>query len=277
MTSSTSNEVNEVLAALASAASIAARCAIVSPHPDDETIGAGGVLWRMRELVIICLTDGAPFDSSLWPARYPNRETYAAIRRRELSAALEAGGATNARVTHLDCVDQTCATNMFALAHEVADCLFEARPDVVLVTPYEGGHPDHDSAALVARAAIELLHRRGAARPLLVEMTSYHCRAGRVESGEFLGGGPSLSRTLNPRDQARKRRMFSAHASQAAILTGFGTNVERFRAAPAYDFTKPPHSPPLHYENLGWPMTARRWCELAEAALMELGLTLKAS
>jgi N-acetylglucosamine malate deacetylase 2 len=47
-------------------------------------------------------------------------------------------------------------------------------------------------------------------------------------------------------------------------------DVERFRPAPVYSFTEPPHPGKLFYENFDWGMTAERWRRLAAEALEEL-------
>jgi hypothetical protein len=48
--------------------------------------------------------------------------------------------------------------------------------------------------------------------------------------------------------------------------------VERFRPAPAYDFTAPPHEGKLFYECFDWGMNGARFRELAAGAMEELGL-----
>jgi hypothetical protein len=77
---------------------------------------------------------------------------------------------------------------------------------------------------------------------------------------------------LSADDAERKRRMLDAFATQRATLAPFGVGEERFRVAPAYDFTRPPHAGGLHYEQYPWGMTQRRWRRLARAARRELGL-----
>jgi hypothetical protein len=47
-------------------------------------------------------------------------------------------------------------------------------------------------------------------------------------------------------------------------------DYERFRAAPAYDFTVSPHTGRLHYEHCNWGMTAERWREFARIAQIRL-------
>ena len=66
--------------------------------------------------------------------------------------------------------------------------------------------------------------------------------------------------------------MLDCFVSQRDLLAAFGTKVERFREAPDYDFTKPPHLGELHYERLGWGITGEIWRQHAAAALDALGL-----
>ena len=65
--------------------------------------------------------------------------------------------------------------------------------------------------------------------------------------------------------------MISCFASQLHMLRNFPVDVERFRPAPAYDFTSAPHPGRLYYENFDWGVTGERWRRLAEEALRTLG------
>jgi hypothetical protein len=54
------------------------------------------------------------------------------------------------------------------------------------------------------------------------------------------------------------------------MLSQFTTDVERFRTAPAYDFTVPPHDGRLHYENFDWGVTGHEWRRNARETLRRL-------
>lgn len=137
------------------------------------------------------------------------------------------------------------------------------KPDILITHPYEGGHPDHDSAALIARLATASMEPEQ--RPLLVEMTSYHVRNSQCVNGVFLN--PQLEQELcidlSPTERERKLSMFAAYASQKLVLSSFGVDCECFRNAPHYDFSRPPHEGKLWYECMGWEMTGEHWRALA--------------
>lgn len=252
---------------LANATSASLRIAVLAAHPDDETIGASALLARFPASVIY-LTDGAPRDSRLWPPDFHgSREEYALLRRAEAERALLHVGVPPERIHGLEATDQEAIFIAGALVRNLTELLAAIDADLLITHPYEGGHPDHDSAALVAHLALTHLNLDQA--PLLFEMTSYHARDCRCVTGEFLN--PNAQQEfcvdLSPAENERKRQMFAAHASQRLVLSAFSTDRERFRRAPDYDFSQPPHQGKLWYECMGWQMTGEQWCALAAQSI----------
>ncbi|MCC6558254.1 MAG: PIG-L family deacetylase [Polyangiaceae bacterium] len=265
---------------------------VVAAHPDDETVGAGGILPHLPGCFLVHLTDGAPRDPGLrgegfdgargggrrQATRSPecppdDRAAYAGARREELSRALALAGVRRGRAVGLGAIDQEAPMEIARLAREVEAALEERLAAVVITHPYEGGHPDHDAAAVIVRAAVERLRRRRGRAPAIVEMTSYHAGERGLVTGAFLRGAEEvITVRLGAADAERKRRMLACFATQRRVLAAFEVGVERFRLAPRYDFGRAPHEGPLHYERLGWPMSGARFRELAGEALRALGL-----
>jgi len=252
---------------------LSGRVLLLAAHPDDEVIGAGAQLpqWKDR-IFILHATDGAPRNPRFAAeAGFESPAEYAAERHRELLWALSLAGVVPFR--QLPIADQDAMLHLPELTSAIAAVVDELQPDCILTHPYEGGHPDHDSCAFAARAAL-LLSR---AQPVLVEFTSYHAGPEGVETGEFL---PASSRSrlgeitvaLTDDEHTLKRRMFDCYASQRNVLDWFTISTEKFRRAPDYDFSQPPHEGQLFYERHNWGIDGASWREHAARAFQQLGI-----
>lgn len=264
-----------VLAQLCAPGVYRGRILLVCAHPDDETIGAGARLTHWPETWVAHVTEGAPAKPHYcFSAGCATALDYARRRRDELRAALELVGVPESRQIQLGYEDQKVSLGLAEVTQTIFEWLVHLGPDVVVTHPYEGGHPDHDATAFCARAAVDLLAASRAPRPVLVEMTSYFNRGGRLLSGEFLPGstGPEAVAALTKRERELKERMYACFATQKAPLRYIPPADERFRIAPAYDFREPPHQGTLFYEMFDWGMSGSRWRSLATLAVVQLGL-----
>ena len=248
-----------VLRGLQSRRPVKARVALVVAHPDDETIAAGASLHLLPGLLLVHVTDGAPWvlaDAAATGFAAP--ADYAAARRGELMAALAAAGVAP-ELVELGIVDQEASFHMAALARALSR-LFDAHgTEAVITHAYEGGHPDHDATAFAVHAA-------AGHRPVL-EFAGYHADpAGALLTGCFLPGPDPTVIMLTDAERAQKRAMFDCFRTQARTLAAFGTDQEAFRPAAPCDFTAPPLPGRLNYEHWGWSMTGARWRALAREA-----------
>jgi LmbE family N-acetylglucosaminyl deacetylase len=250
---------------------------LVCAHPDDETASATVALLRSPRAMVVHLTTGVPNDLRFAQAAgFPDRQRYEAARRSESMHAMAAAGVATITLRALGAIDQRAAHAMPRLALAVAALVMTHRPAQVLTHPYEGGHPDHDVAAFVARAALDLLARRKGPAPTLLEFASYHDRAGTMVTGEFLpGSDPGIRVPLTAEERTRKRAMLAAFASQQAILACFSADEERYRLAPHADFGFPPHAGTLLYERWGWELSGADFRRLAARAAAELGVATR--
>jgi LmbE family N-acetylglucosaminyl deacetylase len=259
----------DILRALDAREMIEAPVLVLAAHPDDETIGAGASLTLFRKLLIVHLTDGAPRDlRDARAAGFANAATYATARREELRAALRAGEVA-ADLVEFGAPDQEAALRMPELVRSLRNLLQRFAPACVITHAYEGGHPDHDTACLVARLACATL----ASPPALLEMAGYFANVtGEMIVGGFLGEPAALVATLNPTERTRREAMLDCFATQRATLSPFrGMETESFRLAPPTDFGAAPNPGPLWYERYGWSIDGARWRALARQAQAACG------
>jgi LmbE family N-acetylglucosaminyl deacetylase len=136
----------------------AQRLVIVSPHPDDEVLGCGGLIASIGvqaggslPVLILSASDGeaAYVEDPAWPP-----EKLAPVRRQELRSALVALGAASAQVVSLDLGDGALGARGPALQEALMRHV--RATDLVLVTYAGDGHPDHEACSRAASAAAEL-------------------------------------------------------------------------------------------------------------------------
>ena len=250
-----------ILEALAARARIGRRVALVVAHPDDETIAAGASLRLMPGLLLVHVTDGAPRRlADRARAGFDTPQAYAAARERELKAALDLANVQPDRA-RLGVPDQDATLHIPHVAARLGALFASHGTQAVLTHAYEGGHPDHDATA----CAVHLVARR-LGLPVF-EFAGYHAGPAGMPDDmtrqRFLPGPAETRITLDPEEAALKQAMYDCFHTQAAVLAAFGASVERFRPAPGYDFTEPPHPGRLNYETWGWEMTGARWRVLA--------------
>ena len=126
---------------------------VVAPHPDDETLGCGATIARMRRLgtpvrVVLMSGGGAsPRPSGM------SLDEMLLLRREEASRALDLLGVEPASVHHLDFVDGDMPGQHQAMTEALARLVRDHAPDQVLVTSARDRHPDHAAVARAVGAA----------------------------------------------------------------------------------------------------------------------------
>ncbi len=180
------------------------RILVIAPHPDDESIGTGGLLRRARQAgatvrVIFC-TSG---DNNPWPQRAIERRVFistaarlrwAARRREEARAALRFLLGSDDAAQFLNLPDQG-VTRLLLHGGEQAIATLRAefvalRPTLVVLPSENDAHPDHSALHVLARFAFMgelrgcrvltyVVHRRGNSAPwpaILLHLTDAEVR-----------------------------------------------------------------------------------------------------
>lgn len=112
------------------------RILIIAPHPDDECIGAGGILARYPELcTVLVLTDGRQGQGDVPPEKEKE------IRKREFLAEMDDLG-----IKHFQMLEYEDGTLM-----QHTDCLINiplSGYTKIFVTGIYDNHPDHTAACM---------------------------------------------------------------------------------------------------------------------------------
>lgn len=141
---------------------------VVSAHPDDETLGAGGLIAALRErdvpVLVLLATDGEkshPRSPTHTPARL------AEIRRAEVATAMARLG-DGVRVWYLKLPDGRLPQHEVELAGEIeAVCRTTDPATLLVVSPWRyDGHPDHETAGRATAAVAARLGCRHLSYPI---------------------------------------------------------------------------------------------------------------
>ncbi len=225
---------------------------ILTAHPDDESVGCGGLMQRMKSPLLVFATDGAPRDDYFWH-KHGSREAYARLREDEARRAAAIIG--NVEVDFLGAragiVDQELFRSLPKAIIELRAVIDRVQPTALLVLAYEGGHPDHDSCNFIASV---IATERGIPA---WEFPLYHRSVDGlgVTQDFILPNGTEITFEPTAAEIERKHRAILAYASQGDLLSSFNSLTERFRPLAPYDYTLPPHSGVLNYEAWQWPIT----------------------
>ncbi|MEO8888317.1 MAG: bifunctional PIG-L family deacetylase/class I SAM-dependent methyltransferase [Jatrophihabitantaceae bacterium] len=130
---------------------------VVAAHPDDETLGAGGLICdaaaRGARIHVLVASDG---EASHPQSATHTRQRLATLRRTEVVQAV-AVLARSATVEFLGLPDGQLSAHLEELSAAIAKCLGSCTH---LVTPWRGDrHPDHEACAMAAGRAA--MHRPG--------------------------------------------------------------------------------------------------------------------
>lgn len=230
------------------------RILVAVAHADDETLGCFSVLQdHPEEVHILHATDSAPRDLKYaWRSGFATRTGYLEARQAEMRTVLERAGIPEDRYHCLGLADQE-APKYWPRIRGYAEA-FGA--DRIYTHAYEGGHPDHDAVALAL-----------AGLPNVWEFPLYHGFGGEFVPGAFISGEAETVVEFDGEQEAVKRSWLDCFASQQRVIRMFPIHRELFRPAAEYNFSQPPHTGELYYENrkLGW--TWPEWRDATRAAL----------
>ena len=198
---------------------------ILSPHPDDETLGAGGLIAEAcasnQNVHVVVVTDGA--GSHPRSKRYP-KERLVQLRYSEVRKAGLALGLEEERVTFLGLPDTLSPTSgpLFDEAVKAISSVIRNAEAGALFVTWEGDpHCDHESAAALAKAVVKV---SPGLKLWAYPIWGWHLDAA-TETHQL---APNAFRIDISQHRDRKRQAIEAHASQMTNLISDDPDGFRF-------------------------------------------------
>lgn len=180
---------------------------IVVPHPDDEVLGAGGLIAEQSaahvKIAVVAVTDGEHAYSEDADA------TLGMLRSAEQTAALERLGVAPGNISRLRFTDSDVASHLPELIERLSSL---ATQRTHLLAPWRGDfHPDHAACGM---AAEEVARKTGAT------LTSYFFWTWHRGTPDLLTGLPLKRFPLSNEAFQAKSDALECHQSQLARAKG---------------------------------------------------------
>ncbi len=130
---------------------------ILAPHPDDETLGCGGLIATRaaegRRVVVVVVTDGRALLRRFGIATDPTEMEVSAMRKDETRRAVDILTGGRGEIVFLDVPNEELVARTDATTQRVTALLADLKPAELYVTsPFEG-HAEHVATNAIARAA----------------------------------------------------------------------------------------------------------------------------
>jgi len=214
------------------------RVMVIAPHPDDETLAAGGLLQQAvaagAAVRVIFVTDG---ENNPWPQRTRERRwrigpeerlRWGRQRRAEVFSALAVLGIPDDGAVFLHCPDQELTSFLVNGREDLVSTLAETvetwHPTWLVIPSEFDRHPDHSALAVLTAFALGRLK----AKPRRLTLIRYLVHAPRHRPAE--GGGYLLP--LPPSVRMQKREAILRYDSQLLLsrrrFLSYATDYERF-------------------------------------------------
>jgi len=218
------------------------RILIVGAHPDDIEFSTGRLILKRNAINVhtLCLTDGRKGQEGTVKEKIPE-EDYVEIRISETKKAQERLGIKKENMYFFHAPDQSLVNNPY-----IIDRLFllikKINPELILIHPFEGAHPDHDAAHLSSMIAAK---NYGFDVNNIIEFGSYNNYGGRFRVQEFIPMN-SFEEKLLPGSNIQKEwnKMMTLFKSQINQQKDYipKSHYEIFRRLPNYDYSSLPYS-----------------------------------
>ena len=181
---------------------------LIAPHPDDEILGAGGLIAAQRErgvdVSVVAVTDG----EHAYPDS-PGSAELGVIRCAEQTAALQRVGVSPDKIIRLRLPDSDVSSHLPELIAHLSSLV---SPNTHIIAPWRGDfHPDHEACALAAEA---VAHQVGAT------LTSYFFWTWHRGTPQLIENLPLKIFPMDPKSCNARAQALQCHHSQLVRQEG---------------------------------------------------------
>ncbi len=211
-----------------------------APHPDDESLGGGGLIQHAvragAAVRTVFITNG---DRNPWPQRIKERrwtigageqQRWGSRRQAEAVRALALLGVSVEAITFYGWPDQGVAPLLLradeAALGKVHKEIDDFRPTLIVLPSQEDIHPDHSAFYVMARLAMARLAQEGFRCPQITYV---------IHAPHYPVNGQKVAVALNGRELNLKRDAIQLHKTQMLSRKRFlshATPVEKFLLPP---------------------------------------------
>jgi len=149
---------------------------ILAPHPDDETLGAGGLIATRagegRRVVVVVVTDGRALLRRFGIDANPSEVEVAAMRKDEPRRSVNILTHGKGEIVFMDIPNESLVAQRDVATQRMTTLLAELRPAELYVTsPFES-HAEHVATNEIARTACAASRACGAVFEFIVTLKS---------------------------------------------------------------------------------------------------------
>ncbi|MEA3186407.1 MAG: N-acetylglucosamine malate deacetylase 1 [Chthoniobacter sp.] len=223
------------------------RILILAPHPDDESLGAGGLILRaVRASAVVRVIFATDGDDNAWAQRFverrvkitqPDRARWGRRRREEALAAIVQLGLPKSSAEFLALPDQQLTSLLLradeSLVRSLAQRIARFAPTLLVVPSHADTHPDHSALFVLTQLALSRLDRPPRQLTYLVHFPRRHAE----KTGLLLH--------LRGSDIALKRKAILCHKTQTTLgkkrFLSYAKRDELFYTASAWSADERSH------------------------------------
>lgn len=190
---------------------------ILAPHPDDETLGAGGLIFDLKtkkiNVLVIAVTDGEN--------AYPNMENLGPVRKKEQEQALQILGVPKEMIIRLQLKDGALKEEEDKLENLILPLI---NRKIHLLAPWTGDyHPDHEA---VGRTAIKI------AKQKKIPLSFYFFWTWHYSNPLDMNKLPLCIYPLNFESFSNKQKAIDCYISQLSKKEGFRPILQKHTLIP---------------------------------------------